>query len=61
MFFIYKNRKMIDYFYSLVIEKGYDKVLHHFMNDRTNTLQLMYQGYELNKKHFVLLEYNNEK
>lgn len=53
--------KMIDYFYSLVIEKGYDKVLHHFMNDRTNTLQLMYLGYELNKKHFVLLEYKNEK
>ncbi|MBR2891822.1 MAG: HAD family hydrolase [Bacilli bacterium] len=46
--------------YKRVIEKGYDKVLHHFMNDRTKTLQAIYRGYELNKKRFVLLEYNNE-
>lgn len=53
--------KIIECSYSKVIEKGYDKVLHHFMNDRTRTLHAIYKGYELAKKYYVLLEYDNEK
>ena len=53
--------KIIDCSYSRVIEKGYDKVLHHFMNDRTRTLQAIYKGYEVKQKNFALLEYSDEK
>lgn len=53
--------KLISYSYDVVIEKGYDKVLYHFMKDNTGTLRAIYKGYEIDKKRYVLVEYNNEK
>ena len=61
----FRNRivlmKIIALSYDLVINKGYDKVLHHFLNDRTKTLDAIYKGYEQRTKKYVLLEYNYEK
>ena len=53
--------KIIALSYDLVINKGYDKVLHHFLNDRTKTLDAIYRGYEQRTKKYVLLEYNYEE
>ena len=61
----FRNRivlmKIIASSYDLVVRKGYDEVLYHFLNDRTKTLDSIYKGYEKRTKRYVLLEYNHEK
>ena len=52
--------KLIDYAYTLMINKGYKEVLYHFQNERTKTLTAIHKGFEIRKKHYCLLEYNHE-
>lgn len=52
---------LIDYSYTLLVEKGYKLALHHFQNERTKTLQAIFNGNEILKKHYALLELKNEK
>ena len=51
---------MVDYSYSLLVEKGYKYALHHFQNDRTKTLHAIFKGNEVLQKHYALLELNSD-
>lgn len=50
-----------DYSYRVMEEKGYNKILYHFQNDRTKVLEAIYKGYIDKQKYYALLEYSYEK
>lgn len=52
---------MVDYSYSLLVEKGYKFALHHFQNDRTKTLHAIFRGHEVLQKRYALMEWKGEK
>ena len=52
---------MVDYSYSLLVEKGYQYALHHFQNDRTKTLHAIFRGHEVLQKRYALMEWKGEK
>lgn len=51
---------MVDYSYSLLVEKGYKFALHHFQNDRTKTLHAIFKGHEVLQKRYALLELESD-
>lgn len=52
---------MVDYSYTLLVEKGYQYALHHFQNDRTKTLHAIFRGHEVLQKRYALMEWKGEK
>lgn len=52
---------MVDYSYTLLVEKGYQYALHHFQNDRTKTLHAIFRGHEVMQKRYALMEWKGEK
>ena len=52
---------MVDYSYTLLVEKGYRYALHHFQNDRTKTLHAIFRGHEVTQKRYALMEWKGEK
>ena len=53
--------KLIDESYKCMTERGYDKVLYHFQNDRTKVMYSIANGHIIRRKYYGLLEYCDEK
>ncbi len=61
----YQNRKLIltliDHSYRLMESKGYKEVLYHFQNNRTKTLNSIFNEHVIRQKRYALLELDDEK
>lgn len=52
--------KLADYSFQLLTEAGFDKVLYHFQNDETKSMQVIFKNLLIKQKHYVLLGKTNE-